>query len=93
MEKGVCTPAVEAVVEANTLLSGLGFESGGLAGAHSVHNGLTVLPATHAKYHGQKVAFGTITQLVMEGRPAEDLDEVIGFCLSVACRSAWRTSG
>lgn len=30
------TPAFEAVVEANTLLSGLGFESGGLAAAHAV---------------------------------------------------------
>ena len=29
-------PALEAVVEANTLLSGLGFESGGLAAAHAV---------------------------------------------------------
>ena len=32
----VVTPALEAVVEANTLLSGLGFESGGLAAAHAV---------------------------------------------------------
>ncbi|WP_413767946.1 iron-containing alcohol dehydrogenase, partial [Vibrio vulnificus] len=30
-EQGVVTPALERVVEANTLLSGLGFESGGLA--------------------------------------------------------------
>ena len=35
------TPALERIVEANTLLSGLGFESGGLCVAHSVHNGLT----------------------------------------------------
>lgn len=33
---GVVTPALEAVVEANTLMSGLGFESGGLAAAHAV---------------------------------------------------------
>ena len=32
------TPAFEAVVEANTLLSGLGFESGGLAAAHAVRH-------------------------------------------------------
>lgn len=35
------TPALEAVVEANTLLSGLGFESGGLAAAHAVRATLT----------------------------------------------------
>ena len=58
VEKKSVTPAVEAIVEANTLLSGLGFESGGLAGAHAVHNGLTVLEASHDKFHGQKVAFG-----------------------------------
>src|SRR5690606_15881155 len=39
VQKGVVTQHVEAVVEANTLLSGLGFESGGLAGAHAIHNG------------------------------------------------------
>jgi glycerol dehydrogenase len=83
VEKKVCTPAVEAIVEANTLLSGLGFESGGLAGSHSVHNGLTVLETTHGKFHGQKVSFGVITQLVMEGRPKAILDEVLCFCTSV----------
>ncbi len=83
VEKGVCTPAVEAVVEANTLLSGIGFESGGLAGAHAIHNGLTVLEGTHSKFHGEKVAFGTLVQLVMEGRPTEVIEEVMAFCLSV----------
>jgi hypothetical protein len=37
----VVTPGLERLVEANTLLSGLGFESSGLAAAHAVHNGLT----------------------------------------------------
>lgn len=83
VEKQVTTPSVEAIVEANTLLSGLGFESGGLAGAHSVHNGFTVLEASHHKLHGQKVAFGTLTQMVMEGRSRCEFEEVIRFCLSV----------
>ena len=77
------TPAVEAIVEANILLSGLGFESGGLAAAHSIHNGFTVLEASDRTYHGQKVAFGTIAQLVLEGRPSADLDTVLDFCLDV----------
>ena len=83
VERDVVTESVEAIVEANTLLSGLGFESGGLAGAHSVHNGFTVLEKSHGKLHGEKVAFGTITQLFMEGRPYEQIDEVLDFCLSV----------
>ena len=83
VERQVVTPSVEAVVEANTLLSGLGFESGGLAGSHSVHNGFTVLEESHGKLHGQKVAFGTLTQLVMEGRPADEVNKVMEFCASV----------
>ena len=34
-------------------------------------------------YHGEKVAFGTITQLVLEDVDAEELEEVIGFCVDV----------
>ncbi len=83
VEKNVVTESVEAIVEANTLLSGLGFESGGLAGAHSVHNGFTVLEKTHAKLHGEKVAFGTLTQLFLEGRSYSHIDEVLDFCLKV----------
>jgi glycerol dehydrogenase len=83
VEKKSVTPAVEAVVEANTLLSGLGFESGGLAGAHAVHNGLTVLEAARSRFHGQKVAFGVVTQMVLEGRPSKDMEQVLNFCLSV----------
>lgn len=83
LEAGVCTKAVEKVVEANTLLSGIGFESGGLAGAHAIHNGFTVLEECHHMYHGEKVAFGTITQLILENVPAEELEEIISFCIAL----------
>ena len=83
LEAGVCTPAVEKIIEANTLLSGIGFESAGLAGAHAIHNGLTVLEECHHMYHGEKVAFGTITQLVLENIPQEDLEEIILWCIEV----------
>ena len=83
LDAGACTQAVEKVIEANTLLSGIGFESCGLAGAHAIHNGLTVLPECHHMYHGEKVAFGTIAQLALENVPAEELEEIIGFCIEV----------
>ncbi len=83
IDRKVCTQAVENVIEANTYLSGVGFESGGLAAAHAIHNGLTVLPECHHMYHGEKVAFGTLTQLVLENRPMEDLEEVLDFCYAV----------
>ncbi len=82
-ENNVVSKALEEVVEANTLLSGLGFESAGLTGAHSVHNGFTVLEETHHMYHGEKVAFGTVALLVLENAPLEEINEVIDFCISV----------
>src|SRR3954447_15125832 len=77
------TPAVEKVIEANTLLSGLGFESGGLAAAHAVHNGLTAVAATHGLAHGQKVNIGSVTQLVLEGAPSSEIREFVEFTTRV----------
>ncbi|HFV0326780.1 TPA: glycerol dehydrogenase [Streptococcus agalactiae] len=65
-------------VEANTLLSGLGFESAGLAAAHAIHNGFTALSGDiHHLTHGEKVAYGTLTQLFLENRPKEEIDRYI----------------
>lgn len=75
--------ALENIIEANILLSGLGFESGGLAAAHAIHDGLTIMEGPHAYYHGEKVAFGTLAQLVLENAPMEEIEEVLGFCRSV----------
>ena len=83
VDANAVTPALERLVEANTLLSGLGFESGGLAIAHSVHNGLTTIAATHPFMHGEKVAFGLFVQLIVEGRPASEINEVLAFCNAV----------
>jgi glycerol dehydrogenase len=83
VERKVVTPAVEAIVEANTLTSGLGFENLGHAGAHSVHNGLLTAKSSDRKMHGEIVAFGVLVQLVLEGRPASAIREVQDFCCSV----------
>lgn len=77
------TPALEHVVEANTLLSGLGFESGGLAACHAIHNGLTSLEATHAYWHGEKVAVGVLAALFLTDKKKDMIDEVYGFCEAV----------
>jgi len=83
VEQGVVTPALEHIVEANTLLSGLGFESGGLSGAHAIHNGLTVLAETHHCWHGEKVAIGTQALLALTDRPPAVIAEVYDFCEAV----------
>ncbi|MBD8499488.1 glycerol dehydrogenase [Paenibacillus arenosi] len=82
-DANIVTPALENIIETNILLSGLGFESGGLAAAHAIHNGLTALEGAHHYFHGEKVAFTTIVQLVLENANKEELDEVLGFCVSV----------
>jgi glycerol dehydrogenase len=79
----IITPALDRIVEANTLLSGLGFESAGLAAAHSIHNGLTALSETHAFYHGEKVAFGLLAGLQLTDASPEESATVFAFCESV----------
>jgi len=82
-ERRAVVPALERVVEANTLLSGLGFESGGLGAAHAIHNGLTVLEPTHHYFHGEKVAIGTLASLFLTDKEPELIDEVYTFCEEV----------
>ncbi|MDU1847803.1 MAG: glycerol dehydrogenase [Niallia nealsonii] len=79
----VVTPALENIIEANILLSGLGFESGGLAAIHAIHDGLTILHDAHGATHGEKVAFGVICQLILENAPSKELYEVLDFSLSI----------
>jgi len=80
----VVTPALEQIVEANTLLSGLGFESGGLAAAHAIHNGFTALDGEiHHLSHGEKVAFGTLAQLTLEKHSLEEMERYFGFYISL----------
>ena len=79
----VVTPALERLVEANTLLSGLGFESSGLAAAHALHNGLTAAPGTHGFLHGEKVAYGLLVQLILEGQPRSVVETVLDFASQV----------
>lgn len=82
-EANVVTPALERVIEANTLLSGLGFESGGLASCHAIHNGLTALDNTHHYWHGEKVAIGVLASLFLTDKPAGLINEVYTFCEDV----------
>lgn len=64
-ENNAVTPALERIVETNTVFSGIGFESGGLAAAHAYHKGFS--SENIGAPHGLVVGFGTIAQLVLEG--------------------------
>ena len=82
VERHLLTPDVEAIIEANIYLSGVGADNGGLCVAHSVYNGFTALEECTAA-HGSVVAFGTIVQLLLENAPGAELRQVQDFCLNV----------
>lgn len=83
VENHVVTEEVENVVEANTLLSGLGFENTGCAAAHGIHAGLSEIKSAHTYLHGEKVAFSLICQMVIENTPKEEMDRTIRFLRDV----------
>ena len=71
---GEVNDSVERIIEANTLLSGVGFESCGLAAAHAYAAGLTVIPVLHRDFlHGELVAIGLTAHLLLEHNPEEAL--------------------
>jgi glycerol dehydrogenase len=84
-QAGVAGPGLEAVVEANILLSGLGFESGGLGAAHAVGHAFTHIQEhfEEPQYHGELVGFGTLVQLMLEERESASMDQVYAFCKAV----------
>jgi len=85
------TKALDHIVEANTLMSGLGFESGGLAAAHAIHDGLTALDGPiHSLTHGEKVAFGTLTQLFLEGADQERFEKFLKFELAIGMPTTFK---
>lgn len=84
VENKAVTPAVEKVVEATTLLSGIGWESGGLACAHAIANFLPVIHETHDFMHGEKVAFGLISQLCLEeDLKTSEIYEIVDFMIAL----------
>lgn len=83
VRRGVVTEEVENVIEANTLLSGLGFENTGCAAAHGIHSGITEIAESHDILHGEKVAFGIVCQMVLENTPKEEMNRIMQFMCDV----------
>jgi len=80
----IVTPAVEKVVEANVLLSGLGFESGGVATAHMIANCLPSFSECHHLMHGHEVGFGVISQLCLDDdMDVEQMYDIVDFEIAV----------
>lgn len=73
------TQDVEATVEACILMSGLGFENGGLSLAHSMTRGLVKARDAMNAPHGEQVAYGVLVQLAIENRADAEILDLIGF--------------
>lgn len=84
VKNNLVTPAVERIIETNVLLSGLGFESGGLATAHMIANLLSNYPECKDMMHGEKVSFGIVTQLCLdEDVEVEEMYRVFDFLTAI----------
>lgn len=84
LELNALTPTVEKVIEANVLLSGLGFESGGLATAHMIANALPSFPECKNFMHGEKVGFGVISQLCLDDETdTDEMYAIVDFQIAV----------
>ncbi len=92
-ERGLCTRDVEDVIEANTLLSGLGVQNGSCAGAHSIAEGITVLAPCARLLHGEVVAFGCLVQLIVEGACAGEIDQMYDFFNAVGLPTTFADLG
>jgi len=71
--------ALERVVEATVLMSGLAFESGGLSIAHSMTRGLSRVPKYATALHGFQVAYANLVQLQLEVRAAAEIANLADF--------------
>jgi glycerol dehydrogenase len=84
VELHIVTPAVEKVVEANVLLSGLGFESAGVATAHMIANCLPSFNECHHLMHGHEVGFGVISQLCLDDEmETEEKNAIVDFEIAI----------
>ncbi|MDR0268834.1 MAG: iron-containing alcohol dehydrogenase family protein [Paenibacillus sp.] len=68
----------ETIIMTGGIVGGFGDHLGRIAGAHSIHNGLTAAPATHHLLHGDKVAYGILVQLLLEGN-ADEVKHLLPF--------------
>ncbi|QQP91343.1 glycerol dehydrogenase [Skermanella sp. TT6] len=79
VDRGEPDEAVERVVEATVLWSGLAFENGGLSIVHSMTRGLSAVPALAGSLHGLQVAYALLVQCLLEERDPAFMDDLLAF--------------
>jgi hydroxycarboxylate dehydrogenase A len=68
----------ETIFALGGMVGGFGDHYGRIAGAHAIHNGLTIIEETHYALHGEKVAYGILVQLALEDK-WEEINQLILF--------------
>ncbi len=85
--------AVERVVEATVMHSGLGFESGGLSISHAMTRGLSAVRGAREALHGHQVAYALLVQLALEMRPQAFIEDMREFFRAVELPRSLRDLG
>ena len=70
--------AVDTVFAISGAVGCFGVHYGRMAGAHAVHNGMSLVKETHKVLHGTKVSYGILVQLLAEGKK-EEVEKLIPF--------------
>ncbi|MDF2606203.1 MAG: glycerol dehydrogenase [Bacillales bacterium] len=83
---------VETIIMLGGMVGGFGDKYGRIAGAHSIHNGLTVLDQTHNALHGEKVAYGILVQLALEDK-WDDINLLLSFYEKLGLPSSLKELG
>ncbi|MBP1154891.1 MULTISPECIES: iron-containing alcohol dehydrogenase family protein [unclassified Paenibacillus] len=82
-EKGETGESLRLVIDAVILIAGfvagVGRHTCASSGAHSIHYGMTIIPDMKKAYHGELVAFGLLGQFKLEGKPDEEIIEMMKF--------------
>jgi len=92
-EAGLINDDFERLVQANIFLSGVGFESGGVAGAHAINDGFSACEEAAHLYHGEIVGFGTLSMLMLQNADEETRNQVCEFMYQVGLPMTFRQLG
>lgn len=68
----------ETIIMVGGMVGGFGEKYGRVAGAHAIHNAMTIAPESHKVLHGDKVAYGVLVQLLLEGK-TDEVERLIEF--------------
>ena len=90
---GIANDAFDKVIQASIYLSGIGFESGGVAAAHAINDGFSACSEASHLYHGEIVGFGTLCMLMLEGADGETVNTVLDFMCDVGLPVTFKQLG